>query len=171
MVSAYFERFYREILIIINIIFAYSWKLISIYDPKWWSVGLFVITIIIEFFTLIFILDHIGETDFTWRQKWKNFCRFDKRNCKNCEFGRCCKYSNCQHKSLRNGRYYLLKILGHWLIIFCLTSCTTTKYNIGVVLTGETEWQYLEDKNFNEELFNDCGFKLVIEKDIVYIDY
>lgn len=24
-----------------------------------------------------------------------------------------CKYSTCQHKSLRNGRYYLLKLLGH----------------------------------------------------------
>jgi hypothetical protein len=65
----------------------------------------------------------------------------------------------------------LLKILGHWFIIFCLISCSTTKYNIGVVLTGETEWQYLEDKEFNEKLFNDYGFKLVIEKDTVYIDY
>lgn len=45
------------------------------------------------------------------------------------------------------------------------------KYNIGIVLTGEIEWQYLEDKKFNEELFNDYGFKLVIEKDTVYIDY
>lgn len=113
MVSAYFERFYREILIIINIIFVPSYILPSIYDPKWWSVGLIVITILIEIFSLFFILDHIDETEFTWRQKWKNFCRFDKRYCKNCEFGRCCKHSNCQHKSLRNGRYYLLKILGH----------------------------------------------------------
>ena len=113
MVGAYFERFYREILIIINIIFAYSWRLIFIYGPKWWSVVLIVITALIEFFTLLFILDHIDETELTWRQKWKNFCRFDKRYCKNCQFGGYCKHSNCQHKSLRNGKYYLLKILGH----------------------------------------------------------
>lgn len=114
MLSAFFNRFYREILIIVNLIFGYFWKFsFPVADPKWWQVGLFILTLIIEFFSLMFVMDNIGERDETWRQKWKNFCKFDKRNCKNCQFGECCKHSNCQHKSLRNGRYYLLKILGH----------------------------------------------------------
>ena len=114
MLSVFFNRFYREILIIINIVFAYFWTFpFTVANPKWWQVVLFILTMIIEFFSLMFVIDNIGETDSTWRQKWKNFCRFDKRYCKNCEHGKYCKYSNCQHKSLRNSKYYLLKILGH----------------------------------------------------------
>lgn len=114
MVGAYFERFYREIIIIINIFAVYPWIWVfTVTNPKWWQIILFVLSLIIEFFSLMFLFATIDETDFTWRQKWKNFCKFDKRNCKNCGFGEGCKHSNCQHKSLRNGRYYLLKILGH----------------------------------------------------------
>ena len=114
MLVAFFGRFYREILIIINITFAYFWSFpFTVANPKWWQVVLFITTMIIEFFSLMFVLDNIDERDGTWRQKWKNFCRFDKRYCSNCGFGKCCKHSNCQHKSLRNGRYYLLKMLGH----------------------------------------------------------
>lgn len=114
MVSAYFERFYREIIIIINIFAVYPWIWVfTVTNPKWWQVILFVLSLIIEFFSLMFVFETIGERDETWRQKWKNFCKFDKRNCKNCQFGEYCKHSNCQHKSLRNGRYYLLKMLGH----------------------------------------------------------
>lgn len=114
MLSAFFNRFYREILIIVNIFTIYTWTWpFTVADPKWWQIVLFILSMIIEFFSLIFVFDNIGERDGTWRQKWRNFCRFDKRYCKNCEFGEYCKHSNCQHKSLRNGRYYLFKILGH----------------------------------------------------------
>lgn len=114
MLGAFFGRFYREILIIVNIFTIYAWKWpFTVADPKWWRILLFVLSLIIEFFSLMFVIDSIGETDFTWRQKWKNFCKFDKRVCKVCEFGEYCKHSTCQHKSLRDGRYYLLKILGH----------------------------------------------------------
>jgi hypothetical protein len=114
MLWAFFGRFYREILIIVNIFAAYTWMWpFTDANPKWWQVLLFVLSFIIEFFSLMFVMDGIGETDFTWRKKWKNFCRFDKRNCKACGHSEYCKHSTCQHKSLRNGRYYLLKILGH----------------------------------------------------------
>lgn len=114
MLSAFFNRFYREILIIVNLIFGYFWKFpFTVADPKWWQVVLFILAMVIEFFSLMFVIDNIGETRSTWRRKWKNFCKFDKRRCKSCDFGEYCKHSNCQHKSLRNGRYYLLKILGH----------------------------------------------------------
>lgn len=114
MLGAFFGRFYREILIITNVIFGYFWKYPFVEpNPKWWQVVLFILAMIIEFFSLMFVIDGIGETGFTWRQKWKSFCRLNKRNCKTCEYGEYCKHSTCQHKSLRNGRYYLLKILGH----------------------------------------------------------
>lgn len=114
MLSTFFNRFYREILIIVNIIFGYFWKYpFTVSDPKWWQIVLFILAMCVEGFSFIFICEIFGETDFTWRQKWKNFCRFDKRYCKKCEFGEYCKHSTCQHKSLRNGRYYLLKMLGH----------------------------------------------------------
>lgn len=114
MLEAFFGRFYREILIITNITFGYFWKYPFIYpNPKWWQVVLLILAILIEFFSLMFFLDIISDTDSTWRKKWKNFCRFDKRYCKKCEHGKYCKHSTCQHKSLRNGKYYLLKILGH----------------------------------------------------------
>lgn len=114
MLGVFFGRFYREILIIVNIFTIYTWKWPFTFEgPKWWQVLLFILSLIIEFFSLMFVMDGIFETDDTWRQKWKNFCRFDKRICKKCEFGEYCKHSTCQHKSLRNGRYYLLKILGH----------------------------------------------------------
>ena len=77
MVSAYFERFYREILIIINIFAAYTWIWVfTVTNPKWWQITLFVLSLIIEFFSLMFVFETIGETDSTWRQKWKNFCKF-----------------------------------------------------------------------------------------------
>ena len=113
MLWAFLNRFLREILIIANVIFGYFWKYpFTEPNPKWLQVVLFILAIIIEIFSLVFVLNSIGDSE-TWRQKWKNFCRFDKRNCKTCEYGKYCKYSTCQHKSLRNGRYYLLKILGH----------------------------------------------------------
>lgn len=114
MLWAFFGRFYREILIITNVIFGYFWKYpFTEPKPQWWQVVLFILSMIIEFFSLMFVIDNIGEICSTWRQKWKNFCRFDKRNCETCEYGKYCKYSTCQHKSLRNCKYYLLKILGH----------------------------------------------------------
>ena len=114
MLRAFFGRFYREILIIINIFTIYTWKWpFTNADPKWWQVLLFILSILIGVFSLSFVLYTIGEVDDTWRQKWKNFCKFDKRNCNACEHGEYCKYSTCQHKSLRNSRYYLLKLLGH----------------------------------------------------------
>ena len=114
MLGAFLNRFLREILIITNIFAAYAWTLPWKYpDPKFWVVILFIMALILEIFTAVRFLVNLCETDFTWRQKWKNFCRFDKRSCKACEHGDYCKYSTCQHKSLRNGRYYLLKILGH----------------------------------------------------------
>lgn len=114
MLEAFFGRFYREILIIVNIFAGYTWKWpFTVDDPKWWQVLLFILSLIIEFFSLMFVIDNIGETRSTWRQKYKNFCRFDKRRCKSCDFGEYCKHSTCQHKSLRNGKYYLLKILGY----------------------------------------------------------
>ena len=110
----FFSRFYREILIIINLIFGYFWKFpFTESDPKWWQIAGLVLVTGIEFFSVMFLMNNLCETDFTWRQKWKNFCKFDKRYCKFCEHGKYCKYSTCQHKSLRDGRYYLLKILGH----------------------------------------------------------
>lgn len=114
MFSSFFGRFYREILIIVNIFTIYTWKWpFTVEGPKWWQVLLFILSFFIQFFSFMFVLYTIGERDETWRQKWKNFCKFDKRYCKKCEFGKYCKHSNCQHKSLRNGKYYLLKILGH----------------------------------------------------------
>lgn len=114
MLSAFFNRFYREILIIVNIFTIYTWTWpFTVEDPKWWQVVLFILSMIIEFFSLMFVIDNIGETRSTWRRKYKNFCRFDKRRCKSWDFSEYCKHSNCQHKSLRNGKYYLLKILGH----------------------------------------------------------
>lgn len=114
MLSAFFNRFYREILITVNIFAIYTWTWpFTVADPKWWQIVLFILSMIIEFFSLMFVFETIDETDSTWRQKWKNFCKFDKRNCKTCEFGEYCKYSNCQHKIFRNSKYYLLKILGH----------------------------------------------------------
>ena len=83
MLSAFFNRFYREILIIVNIFAIYNWKyLFTEPDPKWWQVVLFILTACVEGFSFIFICNISGEKDFTWRQKWKNFCRFDKRYCK-----------------------------------------------------------------------------------------
>lgn len=114
MLEAFFGRFYCEILIITNVIFGYFWKYpFTEPNPKWWQVVLFILAMIIEFFSLMFVMGSIGETEFTWRQKWKSFCRFDKRSCISCGHSEYCKHSTCQHKSLRNGRYYLLKILGH----------------------------------------------------------
>lgn len=45
------------------------------------------------------------------------------------------------------------------------------KYNIGIVLTGETEWTCLDDKEFNDQLFEKCALKLVVEKDSIYVTY
>ena len=113
MLRAFFGRFHLEILIVLNILSIYIWSFLSDSNPPWWKIILFIPGFTLELFTLGGILYIIGETDETWRQKWRNFCIFDKRNCKKCEFGKYCKHSTCQHKSLRNGKYYLLKILGH----------------------------------------------------------
>ena len=113
MLLAFFGRFYREILLILNIAAIHIWSFISDSDPPWWKIVLFILGFTLELFTAAGVLVTIGEADETWRQKWRNFCRFDKRSCKACEYGKYCKHSTCQHKSLRNGRYYLLKILGH----------------------------------------------------------
>lgn len=114
MLWAFFNRFYREILIIINVIFGYFWKYpFTEPNPKWWQIVLLILAMIIEFFSLMFVIDSLNETGFTWRQKWKGSCKFNKKICKSCEHSEYCKHSTCQHKSLRNGRYYLLKILGY----------------------------------------------------------
>lgn len=114
MLWAFLNRFLREILIIANIFAAWAWTLLFKYpDPTFWIVILLLLALILEVFTIVRFCVNVGEKDFTWRQKWKNFCKFDKRSCKVCEHGKYCKHSTCQHKSLRNGRYYLLKILGH----------------------------------------------------------
>ena len=114
MLWAFLNRFLREILIIANIFAAWAWTIPPKFpDPKLWMIILFIICLLLETFTVVRFFVNLGEKDYTWRQKWENFCRFSKRNCKRCEHGEYCKYSNCQHKSLRNGRYYLLKILGH----------------------------------------------------------
>lgn len=114
MLWAYLNRFLREILIIANIFAAWAWTLPCKYpDPKFWIIILLMMVLVLEAFTIVRFCVNLGEVDYTWRQKWKNFCKFDKRYCKKCEFGEYCKHSNCQHKSLRDGKYYLLKILGH----------------------------------------------------------
>ncbi len=114
MLWAFLNRFLDEILIIANIFAVWAWTLICKYpDPKFWIIIVLLIALILEVFTIVRFFANLGESDFTWKQKWKNFCRFDKRYCAACEFGKYCKHSTCQHKSLRNGKYYLLKILGH----------------------------------------------------------
>lgn len=55
------------------------------------------------------------------------------------------------------------------LICLCLTSCSTTVYNIGITGTGEVENVTIEDRSFNEQLFNDQGLKLVINNKTTYI--
>ena len=114
MLEAFLNRFIREILIIANVFAAWAWTPpVKHPDLKFWIIILLVMVLILEVFTIVRFFGNLGEHDFTWRQKWKNFCRFNKRSCKSCEHGKYCKYSTCQHKSLRNGRYYLLKMLGH----------------------------------------------------------
>ena len=113
MLGAFFGRFYREIILILNIVTIPIWGFISDSQPPWWKMVLFALGFTLELFTGGYIIMVLFEEDETWRQKWRNFCRFDRRSCKKCEFGEYCKHSTCQHKSLRNGRYYLLKILGH----------------------------------------------------------
>ena len=55
MLSAFFNRFYREILIIVNIFAIYNWKyLFTEPDPKWWQVVLFILTACVEGFSFIF---------------------------------------------------------------------------------------------------------------------
>ena len=73
MLCAFLNRFLREILIITNIFAAWAWTLPWKYpDPKFWMVILLLMVLILEVYTIVLFCVNVGETDFTWRQKWKN---------------------------------------------------------------------------------------------------